>query len=654
MPHDVYGLAWQSVGDDGHRVVGEVLFGVGVEVGATTSTAPPASPLARMLDWLGVAGRIGWYLAVAALAGIVVMGRSRSAVARSVTATWAIRAMVVLAAVTLLRGATAALVLAQAGAADTIIGSRGVLGWVGTAAVVGGLVLAQRRAGRPRGPLAPDVVALAVAVVGGALSGHALSRPDPVLAVTFSATHVAGAALWVGPLLVLLALVGRPAWTDLAPEDRRGELGAVMGAIGRVAGWSLGVVAASGALLGLRVWDGLGGGVLVALLVKLAVVAGVAVPLGIWHHRTREGWARVPRTVRAEAAGLVLALALGGVLVGWDPGWNGSASLDPAVAAVLEGSNDDPGLCATLDVGKAACYRSTFSTIIATQGPQAAIDAAVAAQASDPYVADNCHQVVHDVGNDAAEQIDSMAEALSVEGSACWSGYYHGFIEARLATVDDTELAATLPTFCDDAADPPYSFTHYNCLHGLGHGLMLRVDADLFAALPLCRELEEFWDLRSCASGAFMENVLAAQQGLDVPGVGTADLRFPCPEVDDDLKEDCYLMQTSTMVWRLDGDVGAAFGWCDRVEDPHRATCYRSMGRDISSISALDPGGVIERCGLGHPEFAAWCIDGAASNAVYEQAGADAADALCAAVPEEWVEACTTARDQALETVARG
>ncbi|MEO2105882.1 MAG: copper resistance CopC family protein, partial [Actinomycetota bacterium] len=47
LPHAVYGLAWQSVGDDGHRVLGEVLFGVGTEVGGTTSVAGGATPMAR-------------------------------------------------------------------------------------------------------------------------------------------------------------------------------------------------------------------------------------------------------------------------------------------------------------------------------------------------------------------------------------------------------------------------------------------------------------------------------------------------------------------------------------------------------------------------------------------------------------------------------
>ena len=656
LPHAVYGLAWQSIGDDGHRVLGEVLFGVGTEVAGTTSVAGGATLTARALDTAGLALRIVWYVALALLAGVAAVGHAGLAgrIARR-----RIGGLLLASAVVALgRGGVALAVLLEAGAGDLAWTSRGTVGFAAVGVILGLLAIGSTRTGaRTAGrlPTTPALVALAVAVVGGTLAGHALSREDPVLAVTFGVLHLGAAAAWTGPLLVMLLVAGTPAWRALDREERTLQLRASLRRMVPVAGWSLAVVGATGLLLAARAWSGVEGGVLVALALKAVVVIGVAVPLGLWHHRTREGWADVPRTARVEALGLVVALVLGAVLVGWDPGWSqGTGGLDPAVAAVLDGTADDPAVCRDLEVGRAACYRSTLSTILATQGPQAAIDAAVAAQAVDGYVAENCHQVVHDIGNDAAEQIEDMADALSVDGSACWSGYFHGFIEARLAEIDDDALTGQLPTFCDGAADPRYSFTHYNCLHGLGHGLMLRVDADLFEALPLCRDLEEFWLVRSCASGAFMENVMAAQQGLTTPGVPADDLRYPCTEVDDDLAEDCWMMQTSMIIWRLGGDIPGSFEWCDSVEGLNRTACYRSMGRDISSIAALDPDGVIERCSMGSADAAHWCIEGAASNAVYETSARESADALCAAVQPDWTGPCEATRDQALATVALG
>ena len=90
------------------------------------------------------------------------------------------------------------------------------------------------------------------------------------------------------------------------------------------------------------------------------------------------------------------------------------------------------------------------------------------------------------------------------------------------------------------------------------------------------------------------------------------------------------MMQTSMIIWRLGGDLPGAFEWCDSVDGLDRTACYRSMGRDISSIAALDPDGVIQRCRMGSADAAHWCIDGAASNAVYETSARESADALCA------------------------
>jgi methionine-rich copper-binding protein CopC len=64
VPDGVYGISWQSVGDDGHRAGGEILFGVGAEPGGTT-LAPPRSAerpgtsrSPRQLRWRSSAGHV--------------------------------------------------------------------------------------------------------------------------------------------------------------------------------------------------------------------------------------------------------------------------------------------------------------------------------------------------------------------------------------------------------------------------------------------------------------------------------------------------------------------------------------------------------------------------------------------------------------------
>ncbi len=50
-------------------------------------------------------------------------------------------------------------------------------------------------------------------------------------------------------------------------------------------------------------------------------------------------------------------------------------------------------------------------------------------------------------------------------------------------------------------------FIAYQCVHGLGHGLMIYTGYDLPLALATCDKLATSWDQTSCTGGVFMENL---------------------------------------------------------------------------------------------------------------------------------------------------
>ncbi|HUG84979.1 MAG TPA: copper resistance CopC family protein, partial [Euzebya sp.] len=664
LAQGVYGLSWESVGEDGHRARGEVLFGVGVAPGEQRLAAAGIDPVATALDVAAAMGRVLWYLALAAVAAVAVLRRARGTQLAAVVL--ARRRLVVwgLAAAAALRAATAAAIVLQAGGGGRAVLSRSAVMWLGLAAGLVLVALAGRRArpgsrGKPLasegGPWA-DWGLLGLAVLIGTLAGHAPGRPDPVLAVTFGMAHLGAAAVWVGPLLAVLVATRSGAWRDLEADQRRTQLPRALGSIVPAAGAALAVVAASGLILALRTLDGRGlstGAWAVVLVVKALVVVAVVLPLGWVHHRRARSWSRLPRTWRVETAGLLVAVVLGSVLVGVDPGWGGGTdSPDQALAALLDGRAQDPAQCGTLDVGRASCYRTSLTAMMVAEGPQPAIDAVAELSQTDDYVATNCHQVVHDLGRDAAERSGDLGVALAVNGSLCASGYIHGVVEASLATITDSDVREDIPALCDPVADPAYTGVHYNCLHGLGHGLMLRAGDDLFSALSICRVLADWWSVRSCVSGVYMENVMMAQQGLN----GTfdeEDLLYPCTAVEDDLVEDCYLMQSSFILWRLDGDLADAFEWCDTAPEGYQGTCYQSMGRDISGRALLEVDPILTGCREGRPSMQSWCFDGAAANAVYDTSGTAEADALCAALSGLDQQRCEAARDRVAATVQR-
>ena len=73
LPDGIYGLPWQTVGPDGHRVAGEVVLGVGAVDATTLQAASFVStpPLDRALEIGSVLGRYVFYLGLSLFAGAV-------------------------------------------------------------------------------------------------------------------------------------------------------------------------------------------------------------------------------------------------------------------------------------------------------------------------------------------------------------------------------------------------------------------------------------------------------------------------------------------------------------------------------------------------------------------------------------------------------
>ncbi len=104
------------------------------------------------------------------------------------------------------------------------------------------------------------------------------------------------------------------------------------------------------------------------------------------------------------------------------------------------------------------------------------------------------------------------------------------------------------------------------------------------------------------------------------------------------------------MLYRTNYDHAGAFALCDTLDPASAATCYRSMGRDISGASLKDVDQVVRGCDLGAEAYRESCIVGAALDAVYDDHDTARATRLCERVDERWRDACRRARDEAAAT----
>ena len=698
----VYGLSWITVGPDGHRVAGEVVIGVGVVDGASLEgvgfSETPA--LERALSVAAGVARYLWYFGLAAVAGSLLilawgLRPGPGSPAKEILSRRARRALVtgaVVLHVGILVRAAVTITLVTRGYRTGSVGEDLQLALVDgmgltlllAAVGAGALVLWAPRLGRARSGwtlLQAGLGVMALVAVGSATSHTAVLSEDP-FGIWVSTLHLTAAALWLGPLLIVGGVSGSGPWRARPAAERAATLRELFGRFGPVALGAFAVLVVTGArstwlLAGAELLSG--SGYTTALIIKLALLAAVILPLGMYHdrrlgllarrRRAAEPGAAPVRSLRLEAGALASVFIVAAVLAGLNPAIFGSGqgaggaqvatvggaaaaeSADP-LALLSDAPPESVDDCRTRTVGKPNCYRDYFAEVMRTEGADVAVAEIASLSESDDYVARDCHQVVHDLGNDAAEHYGDVGIALTYEGSACWSGYYHGVVEYAISQFEGTELFEEMPGICTTAAEREYSFTHYNCVHGLGHGVMLNLDGDLFGSIPYCETLPDRWELSSCVGGAIMENVVSAQQGVQTD-LRTDDLIYPCNVIGDDYVDECFAMQTSWMLYNLgyeDENFAEAFAICDTVQEEMIDNCYRSMGRDISGSSLLEVSRIVRLCSLGDPAYQEECYIGASLNAVYNDHGTAMATALCEAIPTRMQDACYAARDRASGT----
>jgi cytochrome c553 len=319
------------------------------------------------------------------------------------------------------------------------------------------------------------------------------------------------------------------------------------------------------------------------------------------------------------------------------------------VAAFVADSSRETGRAATFEPddttvasceksGKPFCFRQAYGNLAYRQGPSKALAQLAKDSQTIAGVRADCHQITHWVGHAGlARYHDNAAEALAHGAMTCNSGYYHGVIERSLSGVPRPEVVHIARRLCTSPSVTKEEFLLYQCVHGLGHGLMIYSGDDLPWSLKTCHQLVSDFERVSCTGGVFMQNL--------APGMVTSrylrqnDPIYPCNAVASRDKVYCYLMVTSRIL-TLDGfDWRKTARWCRRSERGWVATCFQSFGRDASGFSNYHPKETIRLCLLAGND-ADECFYGAARDYGNNYAGGPQASRLCIATPSRYRSRC--------------
>ena len=281
-----------------------------------------------------------------------------------------------------------------------------------------------------------------------------------------------------------------------------------------------------------------------------------------------------------------------------------------------------------------ACLKQAFGNLAYYDGPQSALATLAATMRTNQIVNGGCHQIAHEIGHAAYIRFHhDAAQALAHGSMTCWSGYYHGVIERAFGGLPRSEVAAAARRLCTGRELHASTFLLYQCVHGLGHGLMIYSLNDLPYSLRVCDQLQTAWDRSSCTGGVFMQNFLPGpMQMAPTRWLSKKNLIYPCNVVAERDKLYCYLMVTSRILPEVGYRWAVAARWCRRSEPAWIVTCFQSFGRDASGFTTQDPSKIVTICRYAG-SMERECIYGAARDLTANDAGATRAARMCLRAP---------------------
>ncbi len=295
------------------------------------------------------------------------------------------------------------------------------------------------------------------------------------------------------------------------------------------------------------------------------------------------------------------------------------------------------------DPSSLPCLQQHYQQLARAQGPTVAFAALKADYQTSTSVQSDCHQLAHVIGRTEAEKGGTVADVFSKGDNFCWAGYYHGAMEMFISKIGGSNLAAKLPSICADVKkQQAYSFFHYNCVHGLGHGIFAVEQNDLMKSLAMCDTVGNSWEQQSCQGGAFMQNVMAAEDPDDHTDFLRSDEpMYPCTAVAEKYKEQCYMMQTSYALRLADENFSTVFSECATTPGAYKIVCYQGLGRDASGNSVSDVKTTTNTCAMASDEEGqSNCLVGAVKDFISYFHSDIQADALCKAQPSNLIQIC--------------
>ena len=306
------------------------------------------------------------------------------------------------------------------------------------------------------------------------------------------------------------------------------------------------------------------------------------------------------------------------------------------------------------------CYEDLLLDLTERGEVRLAIGALALLGERDDYIRRFGHDFAHVIGINAWKPGKDIGAVYSQCNELFQSGCYHGVIQAVFA-YQGTD-SASIASLCRGTPEiNASSWLRFQCVHGIGHGLVQTYTMNLPRALHGCDMLGNAWDAESCYGGAFMEFIVggrgqshhvhlpeAAKQAQDehsehrhehgaaadstwppFPVRKPSDLLYPCSVLGEQYQRACYQMQAGLVAEVTGLDFKRIAEACDLAPERWRRWCYQGIGTYVSGVTVRVPEKGIAECSLGDRKYQPWCFVGLVKNYVDVTAKLDDGLDLC-------------------------
>ena len=159
------------------------------------------------------------------------------------------------------------------------------------------------------------------------------------------------------------------------------------------------------------------------------------------------------------------------------------------------------------------CMEKALVSVIGPAGVDKAMAALGVLAGADADVQREGHVFAHGIGIAAYRDAATVSQTFAKCTADFQSGCYHGVIQAYFADQQGGAGGVTaekLNALCASYRTPDQRWVHFQCAHGMGHGLMAVYGHHLLRSLDACDMLADAREAAGCYGGAFMENVVNA------------------------------------------------------------------------------------------------------------------------------------------------